>query len=70
VVKLDKDGKAYQEVKVVKYNILAKADPNPPKPRKKGGEAKKNIKAVTLTSPTSNPVSVTTTSLSALPPSQ
>ena len=27
IVKLDKDGKAYQEVKVVKYNILAKADP-------------------------------------------
>ena len=27
IVKLDKDGKAYQEVEVVKYNILAKADP-------------------------------------------
>lgn len=28
VVKLDKDGKAYQEVKYVKYSILAKAEPD------------------------------------------
>jgi hypothetical protein len=34
-VKLDKDGKAYQEVKVVKYNILAKADPEKTLPRTK-----------------------------------
>jgi len=34
VIKLDSDGKAYQEVKLVKYNILAKAEPTTKKTSK------------------------------------
>jgi hypothetical protein len=38
IVKLDKDGKAYQEVKTVKYEILSKIEKPPQKPLKKGAK--------------------------------